>query len=322
MSEWQVIRPPRASQKGHRLPQRSWLGLTVVCLMGSMFQWSSAAAAGSGCVDEAVLDRELRQLCEIVAEGIRRLPGDAQLQRIAVLQFSGPDEGSRARASRRVLGDRLAGECLADRHRLPVWPDIGPVPENGALDAVRSAVDGMDVQVVVTGELTRSPDGYAASVRVIELASGSELVSSMRMLPAEELEQMSTCRATSRRGAALLRSAAFPGWGQIYNGEVLAGSLLASLEAALLVGALSAEVAGRVARERYERHSDDPAFVTDNAEARRRFDQRTLLLGIAGGVWIYAMVDAYLGGYEYRPTVAPRVGFGPGSATVDWSWRF
>lgn len=302
----------------HPLPRLWALFAACVSLLAA-----SNTSARPHCPLEPKLDVELRQTCDIVASGVRRLPGDTRYLRIAVLQLGGADRSVDADRSRRMVSDYLAIDCLERQHRLSTVPQVLRGSTDDSIESIRTAVAGLDVQVVVTGELTRAPEGYATSIRVIALESGTELTSAMRTLPEMPLDGLAACVLEPRRGSALMRSALAPGWGQIYNGQVLEGALLLTLETALLGGALGSELAGRGARARYD--EGVPRTVDENDKAQQHFDRRTLLLGVAAGVWVYAMIDAYLGGYVYQPQDAHRIRVQlepTGGAGLGGTWHF
>lgn len=93
---------------------------------------------------------------------------------------------------------------------------------------------------------------------------------------------------------AALRSAAWPGWGQLYKGETLKGRVLAGGWGTLLAGAAAAHLLRGRAAERYHDETDpariEARYATFNTWHKVR---NNVLLG-AGALWLYSYVDALL----------------------------
>ncbi len=113
--------------------------------------------------------------------------------------------------------------------------------------------------------------------------------------------------APGSRTGALFRSILVPGYGQLYNGQRLKGSLLFGAEMALLTAALTFHLSG----DTYNREArlllgSDPGGraqqLYDSAQARYRV--RDGLLLAATGMWVLNMADAYLSGGRARPLLA------------------
>ena len=89
-------------------------------------------------------------------------------------------------------------------------------------------------------------------------------------------------------GAALLRSAVLPGWGQFYNDEPLKGVLFGTLELGLLAWLISEHFASEEARN----NNDEPAY---QLHSQRRLD----LIWYTSAAWLFGMLDAYVDAYLF-----------------------
>ena len=137
------------------------------------------------------------------------------------------------------------------------------------------------------------------------LVAGSILLAGMRAGPTcaqQEPVQAESGRAeadTSRRvvhGAALIRSAVFPGWGQFYTGHPVKGGLMVVVQAAFI--GMAARADGRV-KDLVGQRSLDPVSPTLEEDVESwRSERRTWILR-AFGLWLYSMADAYVDAHLY-----------------------
>ncbi len=89
-------------------------------------------------------------------------------------------------------------------------------------------------------------------------------------------------------GAALLRSAVLPGWGQFYNDEPLKGVVFGTFE----LGLLSWLIAEHIASEEARNNNDEQAYLL---HSQRRLD----LIWYTSAAWLFGMLDAYVDAYLY-----------------------
>ncbi|NIR51161.1 hypothetical protein GWO43_21355 [candidate division KSB1 bacterium] len=101
---------------------------------------------------------------------------------------------------------------------------------------------------------------------------------------------------------AMLRSLAFPGWGQWYNGQKIKAALVFSTQATLV--ALS-----------FHFDSEASKSPPGSAERERDIDRRNSMYWIMGGVTLLSMLDAYidahLSDFDTGPDLAVRIGILP-----------
>jgi len=147
-----------------------------------------------------------------------------------------------------------------------------------------------------------------------------------------------SARAPVRRGRfnapnwVMLRSLAFPAWGQLHNRAWLKATLLGGGEVALLVGLLQddrrlSDLRSEADRARVAGDVESLNAAVDAYNSRLdRFVSRQWLLG---GVLVYAMVDAYVDAqfrdfkveFEYDPA-APGGRPPAGGARLSLRWSF
>lgn len=96
------------------------------------------------------------------------------------------------------------------------------------------------------------------------------------------------------RPAAALRSAALPGWGQLYKKEQRKGRLLVGLWSTTLSGAAVAHLVRAQAKEAYQ-DARDPEVIEERYGTYNGWHKvRTAFLFGAGLVWVYSYYDALL----------------------------
>ncbi len=93
---------------------------------------------------------------------------------------------------------------------------------------------------------------------------------------------------------SIFRSISFPGWGQFYNDQPRKGLIIIGAEAALIGGSI---YFGKKQTDKYNDYliSTNPletANLYDDAEKYR--DLKRLSIALAGTLWIYNVIDAWL----------------------------
>lgn len=106
---------------------------------------------------------------------------------------------------------------------------------------------------------------------------------------------------------AMVRSAVLPGWGQFYSRSYFRGSLTVLGIAGSVVGAL---LANNSFDNRYDAYAtyaslypNDEAGVFDRyAYANQRYKLRTFFMYTGIGIWVYSLIDSYVGANFYNAT--------------------
>lgn len=110
---------------------------------------------------------------------------------------------------------------------------------------------------------------------------------------------------------AVVRSAIFPGWGQIYSRSYIRSGLIVLSIGGSAVGALLAE---RSFRSRYNAYAtlanlepDNEAGVLASYEhANQRYKLRMFFLYSGVGIWLYSVIDSYVSANFYNATTQIR----------------
>ena len=95
---------------------------------------------------------------------------------------------------------------------------------------------------------------------------------------------------------ATWRSALIPGWGQLYQGKTGAAIAYMSLSAGLLIGGLSATLAGDDAAALYRENTSDKVYYRQLANSH--YARARLLWGGLSITWLSATLSAYLQGED------------------------
>lgn len=117
----------------------------------------------------------------------------------------------------------------------------------------------------------------------------------------EERRELEAQLSRVSRGAALVRSALLPGWGQRYQGYKWRGHVMLTLTISSLAYAVVAEKDYRKARDGYANAREE--FEQRYDQYTSKADRADLALGIVGSLWVANMLDAVF----QRPAL-PRVG--------------
>ena len=113
-------------------------------------------------------------------------------------------------------------------------------------------------------------------------------------------------------GGAALRSLAFPGWGQAYNGRPLKSVIVGAVEEGLIFGIVREHQLFRDARQ-----------YNDESAASVYKDQRNRFVWILAGWLIYSSVDAYVDAHLYDFDVSDQLSiniFPVNGITLNLGW--
>lgn len=128
---------------------------------------------------------------------------------------------------------------------------------------------------------------------------------------AKEVEKEAASEKLISPIGAVVRSAIFPGWGQIYSRSYIRSGLIVLGIGGSAVGALLAE---RSFRSRYNAYATLANLEPDNEEgvlasyehANQRYKLRMFFLYSGVGIWLYSVIDSYVSANFYNATTQIR----------------
>ncbi len=106
---------------------------------------------------------------------------------------------------------------------------------------------------------------------------------------------------------AMVRSAFIPGWGQYYGRGYFRGSFTVLGISTAIVGGLLAQ---RSFQNRYNTYAtyaslypnDEPGIFERYEYANQRYKLRTFFMYAGIGIWVYSLIDSYVGANFYNAT--------------------
>lgn len=106
---------------------------------------------------------------------------------------------------------------------------------------------------------------------------------------------------------AMVRSAVFPGWGQFYSRGYIRGSLTILGIGGSVVGALLAQQSFTDRYDAYATYAslypnDEKGVLEQYAYANQRYKLRTFFMYTGIGIWVYSLIDSYVGANFYNAT--------------------
>lgn len=266
----------------------------------------SAASAKQG---ESAIQTGIQSLADRLAEAMGK-KGDAGFMQVAVLPFDSVDD----EAKRRQLG-KISAELLSAR--LTLKPNVLQVErsrlnsiveelkrsERGELQPKGAASVGrlLGASSIVLGSITTAGSDYVLTARLVDAETGQILTAADQSFPRAGMVALSEdmVEIKSRFGAAG-RSAALPGWGQIYNGDTGRGVTYMAIFALTGLGAIASSVLGSQAQDEYNENTANT--VDRRADANDNYDRANLMLLSMGVVWALSVTDAYITGSD-RQTI-------------------
>lgn len=250
-----------------------------------------------------------------------RQANTAGLSRVAVMPFealkgAGADASkveSIGAVSAELLSARLAAQPrLLQVERRRIADVVGEIQrvEGGQVspDGAVSVGKLVGANAVILGSVGDAGADYLLTARVVDVETGRILVAADATVPQAGLVALSEDMVELKTPlSAALRSAAVPGWGQIYNGDVARGITYMALFAGFAGTAVTSAVLGSKAENEY--HENTAATVGARDAANAHYDRANVGLIGLGAIWALSLVDAWLTGEDARIIHAP-----PGSA--------
>lgn len=284
----------------------------------------SSPAAASGPDLTAVAPR-LEDLGHAIAEILVRKRPD-EIQRLAVLPFAVADDV----AAEYKLG-RLASEVmtavLSARSRIDQVPGaridaiVGEMDwlKGGWFDAQSAVAVGrlLGATRIVFGRVETASDRFIVTARVIDVQTAADLGGGNAEVPRVRFLSLAedVIEVKSRTGT-VIRSAVLPGWGQIYNGDVVRGTAYSTLFVGAAATATTFAVLGSQAEDRYRQNTPD--VVGERERANELYGRAEIALLATAGIWAIAVLDAAFTGKDAVEVDRTRLELQP----TGVAWRF
>lgn len=261
--------------------------------------------------DTASVQVRIRKLAFALAEPLRALPGEGRFQTLAVLPFGEEGQESKSRELGRVVAAELATSLkkdhelnLVERDRIDAALHEGYLNELGLVDE-KSAVklgEMLAAQALVVGSVSTAGTEFWVNARIVSTETGQVFAAAQEKLPASGLISYSSEAVVLRtKSGAVFRSMVVPGWGQFYNKEETKGWVFLGLTGTLLGSAAGFQLAGMGAHEEYR---TTPSLALQEAKLGQEeslYTARNVALGLAAGVWLVNVADAFINGKTFDP---------------------
>jgi TolB-like protein len=253
--------------------------------------------------------------------------GSARYSRLAVLPFSEVGAEAKKRELGAVVTAELStslrrdqGALLVERQKLTQVMGEIKLGNSGMVDPRAAPEIGKlaDAQALVLGSVSEAGDRFLIDARVVSTESAETLSAASESVPAGSLVALSSEAVVLRsRKDAAFRSVLIAGWGQIYNrepakGYAFLGAVYGSAAAAVAFHLLGAQA------ERTYKDTVTPEALCASAglpstctpaqqqqaadslrtKAESRYSVRNVAAGVAVGLWVVNILDAYVSGID------------------------
>ncbi|MDF1564523.1 MAG: FlgO family outer membrane protein [Deltaproteobacteria bacterium] len=290
-------------------------------LFASKKQPSTKAYTG-GASDERV-EVALRRLTDGLVIQLRKALPDVDLRylRAGVIPFEEKGKSTKSKELGAVVASEIStilrrdhGVLLVERQQIGKVVDEQARGQSGLIDENTAAEMGkiLGVDYLVLGTVGEVGDHFRVDAKVVSAENGKVVASDNRSLPSASLIALSADAVVLRsRSGAAFRSILIPGWGQFYNREPVKGSVFLGAELALFGVATTFHLLGMQDESDYHLPRDqfETKFANDSSgltlseiaenlrtSAAQNYRTRNTFLIIAGGLWAYNLLDAYLNG--------------------------
>ena len=161
------------------------------------------------------------------------------------------------------------------------------------------------------GTLDPAEDGAGmmrVRVRVLSMKRRGILFEKSTLIRRSELANFESYALNKvTRTGALWRSAVFPGWGQLYQGNVGGAVAFMSLGLGTLAGGILSVSEGQGHQDKYEERLADTILYRDRAN--QAYIRANYFWGAFAGLWVSSLLDAYLNSQDrvnIRMQVSPQ----------------
>ena len=253
-----------------------------------------------GSVQEGV-----QSLANRLVGGMDKTAG-AGYRRMAVLPFKVQDpdaeEHQLGRVSSELLSSRLAQNpqiIQVERDRLDSVISELKRSEKGELskDGAVSVGKLLGASNIVLGSISASGADYLITARIVDSETGRVVTAADQIFPKAGMVAISedVVEVKSKLGAAI-RSAVFPGWGQIYTGDMSRGLAYSATFVGMAAGAITSTLLATQAENKYNENTANT--VEEREVANGHYDRVNYFLIGLGALWAVAVSDAYITGVD------------------------
>ena len=159
----------------------------------------------------------------------------------------------------------------------------------------RAAGVAVGADTLIVGTVSSAGNGFTVDTRAIDIESGKRLGDVSQEFDQDAFEAYANAIRDERSyEGTLWRSAALPGWGQLYQKEKKRGAVYMTIFATTMVAGLGSSLAAALAEQEY-RQSTSAADVGLRETANSRYAQANAFFVTAGVVWLAAMADSVFG---------------------------
>ncbi len=163
------------------------------------------------------------------------------------------------------------------------------------LEEARAAGLAVGADTLIIGTVSSEGNGYTVDTRAIDIASGQRLGDVKQEFDQDAFQDyVSAIRDERSYEGTLWRSAALPGWGQIYQKEKKRGAVYLTIFSTTMLAGIASSVAGALAEQDYQRSTTQDG-VGLRETANERYAQGNAFFVTAGVVWLAAMADSIFG---------------------------
>jgi len=259
------------------------------------------------------LRTRVRFLAERLNAGYARAEPGTPVHRIAVLDFDTVGTEATSQRLGTVVAETLLtdlatspGVIVVERAKLKQVVGELQLHKTGDIDPRTATSIGKFVGAgsMIVGSVAEAGAEYLVSARQVSVETASVIQAESVSVDRGELVALSKdlVETKSRLGAAL-RSALIPGWGQIYTGDTVVGSVLMG-GAALVAG--SAAFSGTMyTLKSNDYHKNTAASVGARDTANRYAVATNVALGAYGVLWLANIVHAYATGRDVVDVRSP-----------------
>lgn len=275
----------------------------VINLFASILMFS--AVAGSAQAGDAV-DNAVQSAAEALASSAGIDGANPKNVAVSALVSLGPTarEKQLGEVFAELLQDKMSkieGLKLIERLQLKKILAELKLSLLGLSDPTNAGAVGQmaGADIIIVGSVSEVGADFVMALRMVEVSTGRINKAFKIKIPRDGMIAMSSRYLVVRtKSDAVFRSLLVPGWGQMFNQDVIRGALYTSVFAGTLIGAGASYLMGEQARKDYDaaKVQADMDKAASNYKTRRQL-MNVFLIG-TGAIWAVNVLDAAVTGVE------------------------